>query len=160
MGLFGIPTKKERLLKEQQINNCRRIFTESINIMMSTEKIDTFMSRRNVLRDALYEAGKIAGENNKCMNGVSPKEALEIFDRDLPMILNPCIERFMRNETIRISKLSRGRIAKAKGLYLVAEEYQNEMPKECFDHWNWLIGKLVKRIENLERNDKLEKTNG
>lgn len=156
MGFLGIPSKKERQFREQQINNCRRIWTESMNIMMATENIDTFMSRYQVARNALYEAGNIAGENSKCLNGVTPKDALDILDRDLPQVLNPCIERYMRKQTQKISGLSRGRLAKAQGLYLLVDTY-DEMPKECADHWRHLIGKLVEKIERLERVEKIEK---
>ena len=151
MGLFGIPSKKERELKKQQIINCQRIFAESLKIMMSTADIDTFISRYNVARESIYEAGRIAGENSKCMaDGITPREALETLDRDLPMVLNPCIERYMRKQTIRISGLSKGRISKAKGLHLIADEYENEMPKECFDYFHHLINKLVNKIEKLD----------
>ena len=156
MGFLGIPSKKERQFREQQINNCLRIWTESMKIMMSTESVDTFMSRYQVARNALYEAGNIAGENSKCLKGVSPKEALDILDRDLPQVLIPCIERYMRKQTLKISGLSRGRLAKAQGLYLLVDSY-DEMPKECADHWNRLIDKLVKKIERLENMEKIEK---
>ena len=156
MGLFGIPTRKEREFRAQQINNCRRIFTESMKIMMSTDNIETFMSRYRTAREAIYEAGRVAGERSKCMNGVSPKEALTILDRDLPQVLTPCIDRFMQKQTIRISNLSRGKISKAKGLYLLISEYEDEMPSECIEHWKWLVDKLITKIERLENMNKTE----
>ena len=104
MGLFGIPSKKEREFKKQQIENCQRIFTDSMKIMMSTDNIDTFMSRYKTATEILYEAGRIAGENSKCMSGnVTPKEALDVLQRDLPMVLNPCIDRYMSVEISRKS---------------------------------------------------------
>ena len=156
MGLFGTPSKKEREFQAQQVNNCRRIFTESMNIMMSTDNIETFMSRYQTAREAIYEAGRVAGEYSKCMNGVTPKEALTVLDGDLPQVLTPCIDRYMRKQTIRISGLSRGRISKAKGIYLLIDEYENEMPAECIEHWKWLVGKLITKIDRLENMDKIE----
>ena len=156
MGLFGIPSKKERELQKLQIDNCRRIFTESMNIMMSTDNIDTLLSRRQVLRSALYEAGKVAGENTKCLNGVSPKDALNTFDRDFHMLLDPCIERYMRKQTERIAKLSRDRVKKAQGLKLIVSNYENEIPTESIKYWNHLIDKLIYKIEKLENFRDLE----
>lgn len=150
MGLFGIPSKKEKEFAKQQIDNCRRIFTDSMKIMMSTDNIDTFMSRRKVLRDALYEAGRVAGENKKCINGVSPKTALEIFDRDLSLILDPCIERYMRKQTVRILNLSRDRVKKANGIRSVIEAYEEELPKESVNYWNHLVDKLIAKIQATE----------
>lgn len=156
MGLFGIPSKKEREIQKLQILNCRRIFTESMNIMMATDNIDTLLSRRQVLRSALYEAGKIAGENSKCLNGVSPKEALETFDRDFHLLADPCIERYMKKQTERIAKLSRDRVKKAQGLKLIVSNYENEMPADSINYWYHLIDKLVRKIEILERSGKIE----
>lgn len=156
MGLFGIPSKKERELQKIQIDNCRRIFTDSMKIMVATDNIDTLLSRRQVLRSAIYEAGKIAGENTKCLNGVSPKEALDTFDRDFHLLLDPCIERYMRKQTERIAKMSRDRVKKAKGLKLVVSNYEKEMPEDSIRYWNHLIDKLVHKIEMLESSDKIE----
>jgi hypothetical protein len=150
MALLGIPSKKEREFEKQQIENCKRIFTDSMKIMMHTDNIDTFMSRKKVLRDALYEAGRVAGENKKCINGISPKMALEIFDRDLSLILDPCIERYMRKQTIRISNLSRDRVKKANGIRLIISTYEEDLPKESMDYWNRLVDKLVEKIQALE----------
>lgn len=153
MGLFGIPSKKEREFQKIQIENCRRIFTDSMKIMMSTDNIETFMSRREVLRESLYEAGRIAGETTKCLNGVSPKDALLTFDRDLPLILEPCIERYMRKQTIRIANLSRGRLSKAKGLKLVLDNYTDDIPAESVEYWSRLIDKLIAKIQKLDEED-------
>lgn len=153
MGLFGIPSRKEKEIAKQQIDNCRRIFTESMKIMMSTDNIDTFMSRRKVLRNALYEAGRIAGENSKCLNGVTPKEALETFDRDIKTILDPCIERYMRKQAIRISNLSKDRAKKAYGIKLVISTYEEDLPDESIQYWNRLVDKLVAKIQKLEADE-------
>lgn len=156
MGLFGIPSKKEREFQKQQIKNCQRVFADSMKIMMSTDSIDTFMSRYKTATEALYEAGRIAGENSKCMaDGVTPTEALAVLQRDLPTILNPCIDRYMRKQTIRISNLTKARVQKAKGIELVISEYEDEMPVECIEHWRWRVSKLVSKIEKLEKNNVL-----
>jgi hypothetical protein len=158
MGLFGIPSKKEREMQKIQIDNCRRIFTDSMKIMTETDNIDTFMSRRQVLREALYEAGRVAGENSKCLNGVTPKEALETFDRDIRMILDPCIARYMRKQTIRISNLSKDRAKKAQGIKLVISTYEEDLPDESIKYWNRLVDKLVAKIQKLE-SDEAKKLN-
>ena len=151
MGLFGIPSKKERKIKAQQIKNCNRILTDSLKIMMSTENIDTFLSRLNDAKGAILMAWSIAGENTKCMIQEStPKECMDSLERDSAEALNACIDRYMRKKTIKISELTKGRLQKAKGLELVVEEYAASMPPECIEHWKWSVKKLISKIEKLE----------
>ena len=69
------------------------------------------------------------------------------------MVLNPCIDRYMRKQTIRISNLSKARAQKARGIELIISEYEDEMPVECIEHWRWCVNKLVSKIEKLEKND-------
>lgn len=151
MGIFGIPSKKERELQKIQIKNCERILSESMKIMMTTEKIETFVSRYHVAREAVLEAGRVAGENKPCLGGITPKEFLSTLDNDLLSVFGPFIDRYIRIQTVKISNLTKNRIQKAQGLFLVCSSYENELPKHCIDYWNDSISKLVKKIEKWER---------
>lgn len=124
---------------------------------MNTKNIETFLSRFNVMQEIIYEAGRIAGENEPCLNGITPKDALETIQRDMSDLLIPCIDRYMNEQTIKICGLSRGRISKAKALVIVAETYQNQIPKDCFDHWIYRIDKLIQKLEKTELLEKEEK---
>ena len=156
MGLFSLFTMRGKMRKfeEEQILNCRRIFSESMDVMASTADIDTFFSRYSVAANAIEEAGRIAGELSPCLNGVTPKEALETLHRDISRILIPCIDRYMDKKTLHLCSLSRGRVSKARAIEVVAETYQEKLPSDCFEHWKWRIQKLVKRMEQLEWEEK------
>ena len=145
---------KQSKFKQEQILNCRRIFTDSMKIMMETADIDTFFSRYDVAAEAINEAGRVAGENTPCLNGITPKEALHTLRNDLPSILTPCIDRYMDKQTIRICNLVRGRVSKAQALEVIAENYEDRVPPECMEHWKWRIGKLVSKLKKLDEIEK------
>lgn len=159
MGFFDLLRRGKKLTKfqEEQIINCRRIFSESMEIMYKTADIDTFLSRYGVAEEAIYEAGRVAGENYPCLNGITPKEALDTLHNDMSSVLIPCIDRYMDKQTVRICNLVRGQVSKAKALEVIAENYQEKIPKNCMDHWKWRIFKLVQKLERLEESEKTAK---
>ena len=127
-----------------------------MKIIMNTDNIETFLSRFDVAQESIYEAGRIAGEDRPCLNGITPKEALETLQKDMSSLLIPCIDRYMNKQTIKICDLVRNRVSKAKALVVVAETYQDRIPEDAFEHWIWRINKLVQRIERLEVIEKQE----
>lgn len=152
MSAFDLFGKKKKLAEMQkaQIMNCQRILRDSLQIMSSTDNIDTFMSRYNTARVAVVEAAKIAGADTPCLAGISPMETLRTLDFDLPRMLNPCIDRYMRKQTVRISGLSSKRLEKAKGIHLIIDEYEKEMPPESITYWREAVEHLMYRIQKLE----------
>ena len=157
MGLlkkFGIETKAEKQLKAQQIYQYQKIFVDSYKILERTDNIQTFLSRYDTLINAIEGAAEIAGPDAKCFGGISPRQAREIARQDMPQLLNPCLERFVQKKTISICESATNRMKKAKALYGVLVAYEEQMPSESLVYWQFLIDRLVKKVEKIENMEK------
>lgn len=154
MRLFGfIGRKKLTQSQLQQIHRQEKILADSLKIIQETEKIDTFFSRCKTANDAINAIGVIAGANTKCIAGgqASASECAESLAKEIPDQLNKCLDRYFMKETIRIMGLTRGRMSKAKGVLAIIEEYGLDMPEECLEHGRLLAKKLIKKVEDVEK---------
>lgn len=152
MGLFGFGKKKLTPAQKQLIYRQEKILADSLKIIQNTDKLDTFFSRYNTVRECVHTIEMIAGPSTKCIaqNQASAAECAESLDKEFSAQLNNCIARYIKKETVHIMGLSRGRMSKAKGVAAIIEEYGTDMPGECLENARRLTNQLIKKIEEME----------
>lgn len=152
MGFLTFLSGRKKLTASeiQQINTRIKILQDSLRIIQKTENLDTFFSRYDVAENAIREIGVIAGENNPCVLGETPKDCLNSLMEQKESQTNNCIDRYIRKETKRILGLSRGRIKGAKGVAAILEEYGDQMTDKNMELARMLCKRMMDKIEKLE----------
>ena len=142
--------KKLNPSQQAALNNHLRILKDCLRIIQETANLDTFFSRYKLAETQVAEIAALVGPDTPCIGGETPTACMVSLVDQKEKETNECLERYVKQETIRILKLTRGRRAKALAVAAIINEYADDMPEACLDHGLTLANDLTNKIYELE----------